>query len=290
MPYVGFVDVIGANSKKIPAVKGLGIIALYATGSEGIEATAAEVARFKNAGVGVVLIDQTPSLSVFAAGIADIADVEHYAGTPQAAINAILSRQAHGWQSTIYIGDDNLASLISMFSTEIKRDKVLFGVANYNWSVTEAETLLADNPSWAYCQYGDNITNAGTKIPGTDVTCGQAGCDIDVAKASWADQFMIKPPVKEPPFAQPSGMSQTVWPATADFGWTSVAGAEQYHVQVQINTTNPNAIPLVNKSVTTTNLHGVLISSGDYKWRVAVDAGNGHESSGWSAWKTFTVV
>jgi hypothetical protein len=63
------------------SVAASGIITLYATGTDGIEATAAEIARFKNAGVGVVLIDQTPSLSVFAAGLADIADVEQFAGT-----------------------------------------------------------------------------------------------------------------------------------------------------------------------------------------------------------------
>lgn len=93
--FTEFIGITGANASKAPLVKG-GLRAYYATGSDGIEETAAQVAAAKAAGMGVVLIDQTPSLSVFAAGLADVADVETSAGTPATAAAAVAQRQAHG--------------------------------------------------------------------------------------------------------------------------------------------------------------------------------------------------
>jgi hypothetical protein len=188
--FIQFVDIMGASSGKVP-VKGPQLIALYATGSDGIEATAAQILRFKNAGVGVILLDQTPSQSVLAVGLADVGDIESLAGTYGAAADACKARASHGWQTTLYVGNGNLAALTDFLKAAgVDMTLVLFGVADYNWSLAEAEQLLDDNSDWAYVQYGDNITNAGTLIPGTDVTCAAAGCDIDVAKSSWGDQFL----------------------------------------------------------------------------------------------------
>jgi hypothetical protein len=276
--YVPFVDVTGENASNIPAVAALGIIALYATGSDGIEATAAEIARFKNAGVGVVLIDQTPSLSVFAAGLADIADVEQGAGTAETALAAILDRQAHGWQSTIYLSYNSLDSLIAALTSEVDQGLVVYGVANYAWSQAQSEDQLAANASWAYCQYGDPESNPNTLVPGTTMTLSEAQCDIDIAKSSWADQFMLTP------FATPTGLSQTVYPATINFGWQPVTGVGQYHVQVA-----RGADSVVDEHVPTPYLHGVNLVSGSYQWRVAADQGPSHTSSAWSGWRSFTV-
>jgi hypothetical protein len=281
MPYVPFVDVIGENSAKIPAVAALGIIALYATGNDGIEATSAEIARFKNAGVGVVLIDQSPSLSVFAAGLADVADVEQGAGTAETAVAAILDRQAHGWQSTIYLSYASLDSMISAFTSKIDQDLVLFGVANWSWSQAQSEDLLAANPNWAYCQYGDPGSNPDTLVPGTSLTLSQVQCDIDIAQASWADQFMVTPLT---PYPAPSGESQTVYPATINFGWQPVAGAGAYHTQVAQGSDS-----LIDEHVTTPYLHGVHLPSGNYQWRVAADQSPSHRASPWSGWHPFTV-
>jgi hypothetical protein len=281
MTYVPFVDVTGVNSNNIPAVAALGIIALYATGSDGIEATSAEIARFKNAGVGVVLIDQSPSLSVFAAGLADVADVEPGAGTVDTAVSAILDRQAHGWQSTIYLSYSNLDSMVSAFTSAVNQDLVLFGVADWNWSQAQSEDLLAANPHWAYCQYGDPETNPDTLVPGTSLTLAQAQCDIDIAQSSWADQFLLTP---RTPYPTPTGQSQTAYPATINFGWQPVAGAGAYHVQVAQGSDS-----LVDEHVTTPYLHGVHLPSGSYQWRVAVDVSTSHLASAWSGWVPFTV-
>ena len=286
MDFVGFVDVIGANSGKVPAVPALKIIALYATGSGIIEETAAEIARFRNAGVGVVLIDQTPSQSVLAAGLADIGDIESLAGTYTAAAAACKARAKHGWQTTLYVGYDNLDALRSALgSAGVDMNLVQFGVADYNWSVETAESYLNGNADWAYCQYGDNITNADTKIPGTDTTCGEAACDIDVAKATWANQFLPKAPVSA--FPTPAGLSQTPWPATVDFGWGATADATAYHLQVAGD--ESDAI-LLDVRVSANHYHGLKLPTGTYKWRVAVDAANGHESSSWTAFHVFTIM
>ncbi len=283
MTYVPFVDVTGVNSGNIPAVPALGIIALYATGTDGIAATSAEIARFKNAGVGVALIDQTPSLSVFAAGSADIADVEQGAGTVDSAVAAILDRQAHGLQSTIYLSYSNLDSMTSALPSDVNQDLVVYGVADYAWSQAESEDLLAANPSWAYCQYGDPETNPDTLVPGTTVTLSEAQCDIDIAQSSWADQFMARTP-----YPTPTGESQTVYPATVNFGWQPVTGAGAYHVQVAQGSDSSDS--LVDEHVTTPYLHGVNLPSGSYQWRVAVDVSSSNLASAWSGWIPFTVT
>jgi hypothetical protein len=198
--FTGFVDVIAANSSKVPVVKG-GIVALYATGSSIIEATASEIARFKTGGCGVILIDQTPDQLVLAAGLADVGDIESLAGTYGAAVAACKARAAHNWMTTLYVGYDNIAALeAALTSGGVDMSLVRFGVANYNWSIDEAQQLLAQTDSWVYVQYGDNITNAGTPIPGSNpvVTCGEASCDIDVAKKSWADLFTPQDPAVSP--------------------------------------------------------------------------------------------
>jgi hypothetical protein len=281
MTYVPFVDVTGVNSNNIPAVAALGIIALYATGSDGIAATSSQIARFKDAGVGVALIDQTPSLSVFAAGEADIADVEQGAGTVDTAVAAILDRQSHGWQSTIYLSYSNLGSMTSALPSNVNQDLVLYAVADYNWSQAESEDLLAANPNWAYCQYGDPETNPDTLVPGTNLTLSQAQCDIDIAQSSWADQFMV---TQRTPYPTPTGESQTAYPATINFGWQPVTGAGAYHVQVA-----QGSDTLVDEHVTTPYLHGVHLPSGNYQWRVAVDVSASNLASAWSGWIPFSV-
>jgi hypothetical protein len=190
MSFVSFIDIISANIGKAPIVRG-SIRAYYITGSPDIEATAAQIAAAKAGGMGIVLIDQTRSLSLFAAGLADVADVESGAAIPQTAAAAVEIRQSHTWASTLYVGNNDLAGLKASIGNQ---DGVLYAPADYSWSQAEAEQLLDDNADWAYCQFGDNITNAQTLVPGTSVTCGKAGCDIDVAKASWAAQFMIVKP------------------------------------------------------------------------------------------------
>ena len=194
-PFVPFIDITTANADRAPLVKG-GIRAYYATGP-GIMETLAQIAAAKAAGMGLILIDQTPGLALFGAGLADVADIEAFAGTPAEAAVQVANRQKHTWQSTLYVSLDSLPAL----RAEIKNPVgVFYGVADYSWSQAQSEQLLDQNADWAYTQYGDNITNAQTLVPGTQVTCGEARCDIDIAKYAWARQFLPHQPPPPPPF------------------------------------------------------------------------------------------
>jgi hypothetical protein len=190
MAFVPFIDITGSNASRAPLVHG-GVRAYYVTGSQGIEETAAQIAAAKAAGMGIILIDQTRSLSLFAAGLADVADVESGAAVPATAAAAVALRQKHEWESTLYVSYSALPALRASVKNQ---SGVVYGVADYSWSIAESEELLNANADWVYCQYGDNITNKDTRVPGTSVTCGQAGCDIDVAKSQWANQFLVIPP------------------------------------------------------------------------------------------------
>jgi hypothetical protein len=187
--FVSFIDITGGNFGNAPLVRG-GIRALYATGSGGVQETAGQVAAAKAAGMGVIMIDQTPGLALFATGQADVADIEQGAGTTPALIAAVRARQAHGWQSTAYVSCGSLAALRdALTAAGLDMSLVLFGVADYSWSIADAERLLGENPDWAYVQYGSNLTNPRTLVPGTNVTLAQAVADINVGRPEWADQF-----------------------------------------------------------------------------------------------------
>jgi hypothetical protein len=205
--YVSFADTMGINSAHVPADPGIfDIVALYATGTGGIEATTAEMLRFTRAGVGVVLIDQTPSLSVLAAGIAhvghlQIGDVEPEAGTILAAAHACLDRQRRGLDTTLYVSQGALNSLLSALhsSSLIDLSLVTFGVADWNLSRSEAESYIDHADDVAYVQWASPSSNPLTIEPGTDMTLKVANVDLNVARADWANKFAIH---KYGPFRQ----------------------------------------------------------------------------------------
>jgi hypothetical protein len=187
--FVSFIDITGDHASRAPLVKG-GIRAFYFTGTGGVEETPAEITAAKAAGMGIVGIDQTLQLALFASGHADVADIEKGAGTTADLIAAVRQRQGHRWQSTAYVSDSGQPGLkASLAGAGLDMSLVLFGVADYSWSLAEAEALLDAHPDWAYVQYGSNLTNPRTLVPGTDVTLAQAVADINVARGDWADQF-----------------------------------------------------------------------------------------------------
>lgn len=269
----------------IPAVKGT-VVALYATGSATIEATAADIAKYKNAGAGVILIDQTASLSVFAAGLADVADIENGAGTYGAAADAVLARQAKGWQSTFYISQSSYEALIAEFSSQVDASLVLFGIANWSDSLAAAEAALTANAHWAYVQYGDPGSNPDTLVPGTNVTLKQSNADIDVAQESWLSQFLPDPPPVPNPQPIPVGLSASPYHAI-DIAWGVVATASRgYDVQI---TDSTGTKEVFRSSVAGTHLLGVALPKGTYLWRVSANAAGGKSDSPWSKTATFTL-
>lgn len=191
--YTEFIDITGGDAARAPLVAG-GLRAYYVTGSDGVEESAAQVSAAEAAGMTVLLIDQTPGLAEFAAGRADIADVESLAGTPAAAAGAIAARIRLGiGLHTLYV---SYSSLPALRAAVAGLPGVCYGVANYGWSVAKAQQLLTENGDWAYCQFGDPMSNPSTLVPGTSVTLAQANADIDVATEAWAVHFIAaKAPV-----------------------------------------------------------------------------------------------
>lgn len=192
--YLPFADAMGIYSRGLPANPAYyRIVALYATGSDGIEATAAEILRFRANGVGVILIDQTPSLSVWAAGLADVADYENGAGAETAVIAGARARQARGWQSTVYATLASADALSPVLKANgVNMGKLLWGIADWNWSQAQAEAQLAANPTWAFVQWASPQSNPLTVVPGTggkDLRVLNA--DLDVASAAFGAQFLI---------------------------------------------------------------------------------------------------
>jgi hypothetical protein len=189
----GFTDVTGQSAPQDPIVHG-SLVAAYLTGTGVVPWSAAEIQARRAAGEGVVGIDQTPGGQLFAQdgtfdGVrASIYDVEAGAGTPASAAAACRSRVALGVkQHTLYVSLDSLPALRAAVAGI---PGVVYGVANYAWSLAEAEAYIAANPDVVYVQYGDPQTNPNTDVPGTSVTLAQANADIDVARASWAAQFI----------------------------------------------------------------------------------------------------
>jgi hypothetical protein len=222
MSFVPFIDITGVHAHLAPLVKG-GVRAYYATGSQGIEETAAQILAAKAAGMGVILIDQTPSLALFAAGLADVADIEGGAAVPRTAADAVAVRQTHTWQSTLYVSFNALAALKAAIRNP---HGVLYFVADYSWSLAGSEKLLGEHADWAACQYGDPASNPRTLVPGTNVTLRQANADIDVAKASWANQFLPKPtppPVPAGPYPHVADGTKSLAQIAADLRTTEAA-------------------------------------------------------------------
>jgi len=195
--FIPFADTMGIDSQHVPAdPKFFRLVALYATGTNGIEATAAEIARFTNAGVGVVLIDQSPSLSVFAAGIAHvaIADVEPGAGTPTTVAEGVLAREKKGLESTIYVSEANLqAAKDALHTSGADSNLVSFGLANWNLSQAEAETQISSDQSLAYVQWASPSSNPLTVLPGAGMDLAVANVDLNIADLTWAARFLPQP-------------------------------------------------------------------------------------------------
>lgn len=195
MEFTEFIDITGANFGKAPLVRG-GVRAFYVTGSSGIEETAAQEAAAKAAGMGVIRIDQTPGLGVFAAGNADVADVEPYAGTDSAAHAAVAERQHRGEQSVLYVSMANWPALKADIANPAG---VSYWVADWSFSVLQAEQFLAVHADCVAMQFGDPATNPHTLVPGTLVTLQEAQADIDVAKTIWLTGFLPALPPPPPP-------------------------------------------------------------------------------------------
>jgi hypothetical protein len=178
--YVIQVDATHAHAGNLPS--DLIAVALYVTGIPYIQATGEDWARFPLAGK--VRIDQSPDLTEFAAGRADLADIEPGAGTIATFLTAAKQRVAEGRESAAYIDFAAYPDLLGAVSSA-RIPGVRYGVANWSWSAAQAMTMLDDNEAWVLVQFASPISNPATRLPGSALTLAQAGADLSVKRAGW---------------------------------------------------------------------------------------------------------
>lgn len=180
----GLLSALGSNNPQT--------IASYVTGSGSVPATPAQFAELATR-VGVFRYDQSPSLSDFAAGNADGADIESGAGTVAAAVDAAQKRDAMGWYSWFYLSEANLADARTAVEGA-KLTRVQFIVADWSLSQAQAQAFLVANDDVAAVQWASPSSNPNTVCPGTSRTLAQLNVDLNVTRAGWFIKASNPPP------------------------------------------------------------------------------------------------
>lgn len=180
LPYVIQVDTTHKNVPHLPA----DLIAVmgYDTGSPDIDWTDQDWARFPLAGR--VVVDQSLDLAQFAAGKANVADVERGAATVESFIKAAHLRQLKNLESTLYISIDALPAAVTQI-TAARISGVRHFVADYNMSAVQAIAYLNANPVAVGVQFASPGSNPSTRLPGSALTLVQAGADLSVKRSTW---------------------------------------------------------------------------------------------------------
>jgi hypothetical protein len=209
--YGTMIDATGANLSGLLSALGSNFpqtIASYVTGTDGIEATAAQFATIAR-DCGVFRYDQSPTLADFASGNADGADIENGAGTIVSAVDAAQRREANNWYSWFYISSANLTDARTAVEGA-KLGRVRFIVADWNLSQAEAQTFLAGNDDVDAVQWASPSSNPNTVCPGTSRTRKQLNFDLNATRAGW----FIKASQPVPPPVTQSGLVVTDNPST----------------------------------------------------------------------------
>jgi hypothetical protein len=179
--YVMQIDTTHENVTHIPA-DSLAVMG-YVTGDPQIDWTVQDWNRFTFAGK--VRVDQSDGLAHFAAGAADVADVERGAGTLAQFIEAAKERKAKDEDSTLYVSYDNLWGAVHAVQAAGLTLWVYYFVANYNWSLAEAIAFLNENEDVVGVQFASPSSNPDTDLPGSAMLLREAICDLSVKRGSW---------------------------------------------------------------------------------------------------------
>jgi hypothetical protein len=183
------IDAIRVNAHNIPA--GTPKVAGYVTGTGVVPWTATQWDLFPRAGK--VRIDQSPGLAVFAAGHADVADVESLAGTVGSFVKAVRARIDAGvrW-STIYGTESTLAAATTALPAAGPHGwyygHVDCWLANWDLNEAEAAALIGQLVHGLTCravQWASPTSNPGTIVPGGRLNLTQAQVDLSVAEDTW---------------------------------------------------------------------------------------------------------
>jgi hypothetical protein len=176
--YQVMIDAMHTSVVNIPENSPL--VAGYVTGTPEIAWTAQDWARFPG---GHLRVDQSPDLAQWAAGNADVADIEQGAGTSYEAVAGAMARTGKGWLSWVYTSQANLASLRSALEAAQLTGHVQFWVAN--WDLSEEEAVSQLSGDVVAIQFASPSSNPVTIVPGSVLTLAQANADLSVTIPGW---------------------------------------------------------------------------------------------------------
>ncbi len=195
-------DVTGSNFGHQPA----GNVALYVTGSQGVPATAAQLAKHPEA----VLIDQTPASGQWD-NKADVDDYERgavrldeLAGRAKARISSFNSAARPGQRSpAVYASASNISDVVNNLIKGGVKSGVGLWVAN--WSLSEPTAI-------------SEVINASGPFPIIGVQFHNAGLfDISVFSTTWLNnRSAVHKPVKAVPPPGP-------WLDANEWDWREVS-------------------------------------------------------------------
>lgn len=182
------IDTIGADAGNIPA--GAVKVAGYVTGTPDIIWPASAWARFPRAGK--VRIDQSPGLELYAAGKADVADIESLAGTAASFAMAAAERHHRGEGNTVYASRSTMDQVPGRLAAvpDLPPDwwhGTRVWLANPSLSLAEASSLIGTEYS-----PGLDIVAVQWATPGSNPdtavgsgTCKTLNVDLSVARDDW---------------------------------------------------------------------------------------------------------
>lgn len=172
-------------------------VGAYVTGS-GIAWSLQEFDMFPETQTGRVRIDQTPQLSMFAQGNADVADVETGAATIQTFAVAVKERVKLGLRSAIYIQSSNANAAHAYFISQGILNEIDWWIADWNLSEAQATAEIGKNNVVAV-QWASPTSNPNTLVPGSKLTLAQANVDLSVALEAWFPPVPVAVPTSVVP-------------------------------------------------------------------------------------------
>lgn len=188
MSYAIMADAIHADATNIPA--SIPKVAGYVTGTPDICWTATDWAHFPSSGH--VRIDQSVALASWAAGAADVADMEMGAATQATVIQAALERKAKGWWSFVYVAEGNYTALQAAVQAAGLTGHVQYWIAD--WNLDEAQAVAQLGGDVVAVQYASPSSDPDMLVPGDSHNLAQANADISVTVPSWFQFISATPP------------------------------------------------------------------------------------------------
>jgi hypothetical protein len=220
------IDAIGASAGHIPTAAPK--VAGYVTGTGPVPWTAAHWAQFPHSGH--VRIDQSPSGGTYAAGDADVYDIENLAGIPSHFPGLVKVRLAAGKAfSDFYASRSDVPSVVQALNGAGAagwwHGHVRLWLADWSLNLNEAENLIGthlDGLLVVAVQWASPSSNPGTNLPGTGLTLREANCDLSVTADYWHAAPVLPPP-PPPPVKALDGYVVTVGGAGGFAGRTVVS-------------------------------------------------------------------